>query len=85
MSAIRQIKKQMAKQVFLADPKIGFNNRKILIACSSPTEADRISKLFAEYMLFLTKRAGQVNMGDLMAAYPKVLSKMESGEDFLVN
>jgi len=85
MGNLRRIKKQMAKQVLLADTKIGFNGRKVLIAVNNPQEASVLAKKFADFMAFLTSRANQVNMGDLMAACPKVLSKMKSGEDFLVN
>lgn len=81
--AIRRIKKQMAKRVAFTDTKIVFNGLRLFLASDVPKP--NTAKLFAEYMGFLTSRANQVNMGDLMVAHFKVLSKMESGEDFLVN
>ena len=72
MGGIHRLKKQLVGQspMMMADTGIKFNGHKVLMAIGSLNESG-LAKKFAGYIGFISHRANQVNMGDMLEAQVK--------------
>ena len=79
MGGIRQIKKQLSKQVYIVKTGLQFGGSDILLAVSSPSEGKAKVEAFVRQVAHVHRKASEMTIGDMYLATFGIRDKLLDG------